>query len=229
MTDIDLDVINNLKHALHKFYGADRGGVHISDLVYCMRKQIFRKIKPTPITDTELNNFSSGRGIHGALESLAKTYPERYELEKEVWLDKIVAHIDIFDKVGKFPIEAKTYRVFPNNIPKHEPPASQIQQLKYYMVMTDSKVGVLLGQYINKFDGFPFFEKIVRMSQPEMNIERERLITAAKKYAELLISLKPENAPHVMGNPHYSHLCKYCPYYAECSQMNINAMFKTVK
>lgn len=222
------EVVDDLKVALQKFYNKDREGIHVSDLVNCIRKQAFRKLDkyPQPLTDAELNNFSSGRGIHGATESLLQFFPDKYETEKEVYHEfgdiKIVAHIDMYGKNRNLPFELKTYRVSPHNIPTHTPPSSQWDQLRFYMAMTKSNHGVLLGQYINEFNKSPFVPRYLHMTDMQLEeqlIELERRALALKR---ALDAGDPSLAPHVWNDEEKrKYMCKNCPYQIPCEQMRI--------
>ena len=85
---VEPSILNNLFNATDtNEYGKEREGIHVSDLLYCPRKTCYNKIDPRPINNKQLNFFTSGKAIHGALQSLVKKNPDRYEIEKEVWLE----------------------------------------------------------------------------------------------------------------------------------------------
>src|ERR1041385_4684180 len=149
-----MSILGTLYEALYEEYGQERDGVHVSDLIYCPRKTCFQKLEPLPITNIQLNFFTSGKAIHGALQSLLKKYPDRFEIEKEVWYNDLVAHIDIFDRETGVPIEAKSARI--KNIEKPKP--HNLKQLEAYMAMTDSDKGIILYQCLMHFEDKPFVE-----------------------------------------------------------------------
>lgn len=56
--------------ALRKKYGNIRGGVHVSDLVYCLREAYYRKVDPVPFTERTLGFFVDGARRHRVLQEL---------------------------------------------------------------------------------------------------------------------------------------------------------------
>ena len=78
------DIIPMLVESLEEEYSKPREGIHVSDITLCPRKTAYQKIDPVPLDMKSLNFFSSGRAIHESLQMLAKKYPDRYEIEKEI-------------------------------------------------------------------------------------------------------------------------------------------------
>lgn len=92
-------ILEALSVALKNKYDTEfRDGIHVTDLTLCPRKSIFRKLEPKPITNKELNFFTSGRAIHSAIQSLVEQdQAGQFEIEKEVTWEGITGHIDLFD------------------------------------------------------------------------------------------------------------------------------------
>src|SRR5207253_663773 len=105
-----------------------------------------------PITDKELNMYSSGRAVHEAVQWLFMSNPGRYEKEKYVEYNDIEGSIDIFDKKRNTPIEFITLRS--SNIDK--PKSFQEEQLRYYMAMQNSPVGYMMYQCLMHFGSSPW-------------------------------------------------------------------------
>ena len=61
-----------------------RKGWHVTDIALCPRQRVFKVIDPLPLTDKELNMYSSGRAVHEAVQWLFMSNPGRYEKEKYV-------------------------------------------------------------------------------------------------------------------------------------------------
>src|SRR5438445_6389838 len=84
-------------------YSRPRTGWHVTDIVLCPRQRVFKEIDPLPLTNKELNMYSSGRAVHEALQYLLMSNPRRFEKEKYVEYNDIEGSIDIFDKKRNVP------------------------------------------------------------------------------------------------------------------------------
>jgi hypothetical protein len=62
------DYIGMMRETMEERYSKPRKGWHVTDIALCPRQRVFKKIDPLPITNKELNMFSSGRGIHEAVQ-----------------------------------------------------------------------------------------------------------------------------------------------------------------
>ena len=212
-----MSILGTLYEALYEEYGQERDGVHVSDLIYCPRKTCFQKLEPLPITNIQLNFFTSGKAIHGALQSLLKKYPDRFEIEKEVWYNDLVAHIDIFDRETGVPIEAKSARI--KNIEKPKP--HNLKQLEAYMAMTDSDKGIILYQCLMHFEDKPFVEFEHTMTRAQ----RQATLDGLRNDADLLKYGIEQKAPsvirHIAYDADYNWLCRSCPYAKKCEVMRV--------
>lgn len=214
---IDPSVLNDLYNALYEEYDVKRDGVHVSDITFCPRKTCYQKIDPLPLNNKQLNFFTSGKAIHAALESLVKKYPHRYEMEKEVKLDGIEAHIDIFDKELNMPIEAKSARTSKMETPK----AHYISQLEAYQAMTDSDTGLLLVQLLLHYEDRPFVEFVHHMTKEQRLKKLQDMKNDALLLKEGINRKAPELVRHIAYDPDLNWLCKSCPYEKECLKLRV--------
>ena len=224
-------LMNELKSSLFIEYNKERFGVHVSDLIYCPRQSVFRKLDPQTVTDKELNFFTSGQAIHTAIQTLAK-YHKKYEIEKEIEYVvskdlKILAHIDIYDKENNIPIEAKTARkksLAPyNRVTKkygeEEPKSFNVTQLKIYMALTDSDTGYLIYQLLMNFEDNPFKIFEVKLTKEERIEILDWLTIEAMNYVNALEQKKPILARHVVNDPEMNWKCNDCPFLNPCIEM----------
>jgi len=208
-------LLSILYTALHEEYGQEREGIHVSDLIYCPRKTCFQKLKPLPLTNLQLNFFTSGKAIHASLQSLIKKYPERFEIEKEVWFGDLVAHIDIFDNEKQIPIEAKSARVKTMTTPKPH----NLKQLEAYMSLTDSDTGIILYQCLLHFEDKPFVEFEHVMTKEERIQTLHKLFIDADLLKKGIEAKDPSVVRHIAYDNDYNWLCRSCPYAQECLAM----------
>lgn len=215
--ELNTKILPVLYSALHEEYGQEREGIHVSDLIYCPRKTCFQKLKPLPLTNLQLNYFTSGKAIHSALQSLIKKYPDRFEIEKEVWFGDLVAHIDMFDNENNIPIEAKSARVKTMLAPKPH----NLKQLEAYMSITDSDTGIILYQCLLHFDESPFVEFEHKMTKEQRIQTLHKLFIDADLLKKGLEDNDPSIVRHIAYDKEYNWLCRSCPYNAECTAMNV--------
>jgi CRISPR/Cas system-associated exonuclease Cas4 (RecB family) len=195
----------HLLQLLTEEYGKPRDGVHVSDILMCLREQVFRKRSPIPINEKELSFYALGEGAHLALERLAGKGGAISE--KEVIVNGVKGTIDVFNNV---PIEIKTTRAKVST-----PRPFHLKQLGYYMAMTYSNVGVLLYIMMNDYEQ-PFRFKTMTMTNDELELERSEIEERAKVFMEAISSSDPFLAPHVKADPELGWKCKSCKYRAEC-------------
>lgn len=238
-------IMSELKSSLYVEYNKERTGVHISDLIYCPRESLFRKLTPIALTDKELNFFTSGRAVHDAIETLAKVHP-KYELEKEIEFYpaqneytkdilgvtedlKLLAHIDLFDTVNNIPIEAKTARkarlgIYNKSTRKwseEQPKSFNVTQLKIYMALTDSDKGYLMYQLLMNFEDNPFKIFEISVSKGE-RIEILRAIT--KEAIQINEGLRNKDASivrHIANDKELNWKCNGCKFLNPCLEMRM--------
>lgn len=235
-------LMNELKSSLFVEYNKERIGIHVSDLIYCSRESVFRKLNPQTVTDKELNFFTSGQAIHTAIQTLAK-YHKKYEIEKEIEfipseneytkdIDgikdlKISAHIDLFDTVNNIPIEAKTARkarlgIYNKNTrtwSEETPKSFNVTQLKIYMALTDSDKGFLIYQLLMNFEDNPFTMFEITMTKEERIELLKWLTIEAVNYVKALKERNPALARHVAGDNELNWKCTSCRFNQQCTDM----------
>ena len=225
-------IMQELKSSLFVKFNQPRddGGIHVSDINLCLRETVFRRIKPEPLEDRDVNVFTSGRAIHDAIQTIAQYFP-KYEIEKEInyKVDGITikAHIDLYDKINNIPIEAKTVRKarlgnYDRKTRKwgpEEPKSFNTEQLMMYMTLTNSDVGYIIYQLLLDFDNFPFKVFEVRMDKGERAEMLEKMVDDAYHLQMNLDQRTPENTRHIALNPEKNWKCTYCKYANQCYEM----------
>src|SRR5689334_16500815 len=98
------DYVPLMRESMEEWYSKPREGYHVSDVTMCPRKQVFKEIDPGPLTDKELNMYSSGRAVHEAVQWLFMSNKGRFDKEKYVEYDNIQGSIDIYDKKKNVPL-----------------------------------------------------------------------------------------------------------------------------
>jgi len=210
-------ILEELMTALTEEYSKPRQGVHVSDLTLCPRESCFRTLDPKPITNTQLNFFTSGKAIHEALQSLIRKDPDRFELEKEVKMGDIVGHIDIFDKKYHIPIEAKSARVKTMT----EPKSHYLKQLEAYMALTGSDTGIILVQCLLNYEENPFVEFEHKMTQEQRQAIVLQLRQDATQLKAGIMNIDPSLVRHIAYDTTLNWKCRYCPYLKPCEAFRI--------
>lgn len=240
MTEPKPSILPVLRESLVEYYSKERKGpVHISDITYCIRKKIFQIEKPTPLTDKDLNNFSSGRGIDGCIRDLTYIKKERFRTQAELWLsretgqiipwfqakkDDIVGTPDIWDLELDMPIELKSNKtesiwMDKFNTMDEPPPTSNTKQLLFYMAMSNRNHGRLLIQYLNQKKKSPWREIDYYKTDEELVEIRQQIVFLANLFRRARDAHDPALAPHVANNPDENYACKVCPYKKECNKI----------
>jgi CRISPR/Cas system-associated exonuclease Cas4 (RecB family) len=220
-TDInDEDYVEMMCKTLKERYSRPRTGMHISDIVYCPRQRVFKEIDPLPVTDKDLNLFSSGRAIHEAVQSLFMSDPGRFEKEMYVDYKDIEGHIDIFDKKRKAPIEFKTRR----SKSIDEPKDFQVEQLKYYMAMQGSSQGYMIYQCLMQFEGDSWRQFPIHMNKKQRNEQLKKLVREITSLQNAVKEKDPSLARDVNSDVDLNWLCKGCPYAKKCERIRVAAV-----
>lgn len=235
------EFMEDLRKGLKKKFARKREGVHMSDL--CPRQIVFRDLHPeAELSFSDVNNFTSGAAIGGALESISSEHEEKYTTETFTSIGHFInGHIDVHNKQKNIPVEFKTYRSgSTDKLPKWH----QLDQLTSYMAGQNAEYGILLYQLLMRFDDGEFaieLPKIGKVSGSEewkqglvmvefgpfvayvkhMTAE-QRINHIAQKveiglqHAKARAYGQPALAPHVMNNPEMLWLCRKCPWLDEC-------------
>lgn len=196
------DLMANLKAEFEK----EREGIHVSDLVYCIRKAAFRKLQPKPLTEVQFSYFLAGRGHHETIQFISNAEPE-----KEIEWNGIKGSIDLL--ADSVPVEIKTTRSFKRDIPPH-----YIRQLSYYCAMLEKTEGRLLILYLTP--------NVNHRNEPEEMIKtyaikfrdlekiKKELLESAHQLQAALDEKNVNLAPAVREEDAWQ--CKSCEYAEEC-------------
>jgi CRISPR/Cas system-associated exonuclease Cas4 (RecB family) len=194
-----------LRAHLSEKYNELRPEIHVSDLVFCLRKSAFQKLMPKPVDDQSLSFFTAGRGHHDILEDLHGA-----EKEKEIRYEGVVGHIDIFENE---PIEIKTTRSFQREVKRH-----WILQLGYYCAMLNKNEGKLIILYLfpkkqpEKENKDNFLIETYSVYFDDLEVIRKDLLERRDQLLKALEARDPLLAPKTEEE----WLCRACPYHAEC-------------
>lgn len=180
---------------------------------------VFKEIDPLPLTDKDLNIYSSGRAVHEAVQYLLTSNPRRFEKEKYVEYKDIEGSIDIFDKKKNTPIEFKTSRSKTIDRSKsfHE------EQLRYYMAMQGASTGYMVYQCLMHFESSPFRQFRVTMNEQQRVEQLEKLVKETRSLQNARKAKDPSLARHVYSDTELNWLCRECPYAKECEKIRAAA------
>lgn len=196
---------DKLLKLLEEEYAQEREGTHVSDLILCIREQVFRKLEPKPIDERDLASYALGEGAHVALEKLAEKGSAI--AEKEITFDGVIGTVDLFDGV---PIEIKTIRSDDDSVrPYH------VTQLKYYMAMMNSNVGILLYLMVNNRYR-PFRFRTITLNNDELAGVKKEIEERGKTFIDAVNARDPFVAPHVKRDINLVWKCQYCRYKEKC-------------
>ena len=126
--------------ALQDRYIEKRNKLHVSDVVYCLRKAFYRRTTGRPPTKKQLVWFLLGEISHKILQELGWEYKE-YEISK----DGLVGHIDIYDSA--IIIEVKTTRKLYRLQFRKDVPETWMRQIMAYAYMLNKTEVDLLVVY----------------------------------------------------------------------------------
>lgn len=174
-----------------------RTSIHVSDLVYCLRKAYWRRFKNKPLTEKQLQFFLDGHQRHQVLQGLV----ENLEHEVEVSNFGVVGHLDL---MGQHPIEIKTTRARNNG----QKPPHYLRQCAYYCLLTQSESCILVTQYIN--DGEFTFETI-EFSPKELTEYLEEMLERRDGLQKAIDREDPFSLPFLDD-----WQCRYCEFKVDC-------------
>ncbi|MHB2035755.1 MAG: PD-(D/E)XK nuclease family protein [Nitrososphaerales archaeon] len=166
---------------------------------------------PVPPGVKQLSYYLDGARRHEALEKLySANDPAHIVSEKKGVFEDVSFSIDLYFDM---PIEFKTTRAR-EAIPEH-----WIRQLAYYMLATDSDVGILQIQRIVPKDEDSIFPSyLVEFTNEEQRIGwLEEFRNRKETFRMALDSSMPEWAPIYRGEN--SWLCRQCPYKSRCDEI----------
>jgi len=184
--------------ALRERHNSMRKGIHVSDLVYCLREAFFRRFEPAEPTLKQLCFYVDGARRHRVLQELLGV-----ECEVEVEKYGVVGHVDILLDA---PVEIKTTRAR-KALPNH-----YFRQLGFYAVMLDVPRGYLIVQRLNGDSPWEFYR--VEWSKEEFRLLDQELKLRADLLRAALNFRDFRMLPRVQGDAAWK--CRNCPYYNKC-------------
>ena len=190
-----------LKKLYERYNNGARGGIHVSDLTYCVRQSFFRKTNPQPHSLKTLQFFVDGGRRHETLQELLG-------VRSEVPVERfgVKGTIDILSDA---PIEIKSTRAA-NALPDH-----YFKQLGFYAVMCEVSEGYLVVQRINcGDDGAPWEFYYVQWTVDEIKKLEDELKEKSRLLRQALDSKDFSLLPRLDSSMRWK--CRYCFYSKEC-------------
>ena len=191
---------------LQKKYDRPRKGIHVSDIIYCLREAYWKKKDPQPQTVKTLSFFVDGARRHEALQELLNV-----DSEVEVEKHGVVGHVDMLEEAlfNFIPVEVKTTRA-QNNLPEH-----YFKQLGFYAVLLGVKCGCLVVQrVVHKEDPWEFY--LVEWTREEIADLEDEMKYKSDLLQKSLENEIPETLPKV--EQAMSWKCSYCLYKERCQE-----------
>jgi len=180
----------------------ERDGIHVTDLVYCLREAYWRKKEPVPPTTRTLSFFLDGARRHVVLQELLG---EASEVEVEKY--GVTGRIDVVH--NGIPVELKTTRSN-KHVPEH-----YLKQLGYYAVMLGTQSGYLIIQRLFGEEPFEFYR--VEWSEDEIKGVGLELLWRSSLLREALKREDPSILPEVEEDVKWK--CSTCQYREKCEGM----------
>lgn len=191
---------DQLLGVLTEKYSRDRKGIHVSDLVYCLREVFFRRKFPRKVTETELMFFVDGARRHAVVEELSGK-----DSEVSIDWEGIKGTVDLINE--SIPIEIKSTRAR-KSLPTH-----YLCQLKYYCVMLGVSWGFLIVLRLTNYERPWEFYRI--------EFDREEMVEAVNEMLEgkdLLLDAFERDDPSKL--PKWEPWkCRYCHYSNICEEI----------
>jgi len=209
-----INLLQELKDAVREEYDKEqRKGIHISDLVLCLRKAVRNRLDPAPLTDLDLRNFNQGRSHHQTVQQLAKRLKKKgHEVvaEKEKYFNDIVGHMDLLID-GNLPVEVKTTRQ------RNATPSDHYYtQLRYYMALMGTTKGKIIVESYNA-EETPWTETDVTFMNGEIEMNLQQINEKKGIFKNALDKKDWLLAPPInIKDPKENWLCRKCPYKTPC-------------
>ncbi len=198
-----------LVEALTDRYSRERSDIHVSDLVGCLRKSVYKRLQPAALSETTLMLFMLGEEHHQSIQSLAST--KMAAVEKHVEYDGIVGTVDVVDL--SVPVEIKTRRT-----KDREPDPHHVKQLSYYMAMMRSNIGILFYVMLNNLEVEEpkFIERTFTFTDSELDLLELELMDRRGTLEYAATSKEPSVAPQEGDDRE----CGLCPYIQVCKSVS---------
>ena len=183
---------------LQKKFADVRNGIHVSDLVYCLREAYFRKKNPVAFTEKQLGYFVDGARRHAELQNLLG-------VKNEVQVERfgVQGSIDVLlDK----PCEIKTTRA-KSSLPDH-----YFKQLGFYCVLSGTCSGYLVVQRLLNEHPWEFY--LVEWTQGEITELEEEMKVKSTILREALELKDFHKLPK--ADSKLSWKCRGCSYSDQC-------------
>lgn len=212
-----IGLLDRLLRALKKRYEErNRQGIHYSDLIYCPRQAILRRIDPKPLNIREMMFFFIGECVHRGIEELLKEDdPEHVEIEKKLEHNGLIGTADsIVDGVV---CEYKTTWSSKDTLKEHYK-----DQDEGYIAMSGAKEGkvlIVMLQWILK-GIIPFKVHDIKMTEDDKKKRLEWISVETKSFKMALDAKDWRLARAVKGTPMEWKCAKgeeyQCPWLEQC-------------
>lgn len=199
---VTIDAIKKLELEKKIFsYGpGELSGIHVSNLVYCLRKSYFRKVNPKMDTAERTYHLLRGKSHHQFLEVLPLH-------EVEISRDPM-ATVDMTE-------EGIIYEVKSTLGCAEKPKPHWIEQLMYYIILS-------------KTPKREHYLVIFRVAKPDLIVYRVDVFEDdIKKYTEklwvkyhLLKKAMEQSKPSLLPPTQYNWYCEKCEYKKECEEIS---------
>ena len=194
---------------------APRGGIHLTDLIFCLRKSFFAKTQPEELTEEQILLYTTGLGWQDKLPlpNPGQVFEEDgIKFSPDGWVEK---------EDGRVFIEVKSTRARTRDPQEMK---HWVDQLKGYCALGRAREGVLvalhlMGDYRNRKAEL----KVHRFEFDEEELEEMREYLRKRREA-LERALESGEAPP--PEPSYKWECNYCPYRELCEEVLINGAKK---
>ncbi|MHA1786747.1 MAG: CRISPR-associated protein Cas4 [Candidatus Thorarchaeota archaeon] len=202
----DLEFKQFLLEALHKSFarsGEERTGIHVSDLVYCLKKAWHRRQEghEEELTDDSVMYFVRGRSLHDMIERLPVFGKNEYRVLHEDVKGTIDAVGLENSRTEGMIFEIKTTKKLWNDTPTHH----NTTQLRYYMAMYNTQIGYLLyyEMFTNRLRPFKF---VATQEQLEGTLKE---ISAKNKLLKLALE---KGDVSILPKADESWECNFCEF-----------------
>lgn len=201
----DDELKDHLVGRLQAKYSTPRTGIHVSDLVYCLRQAYFRRKNPKPVQREAVGFYVSGRKHHEVLQAL---HGSDFEVEVERW--GVQGHIDIMDGVPIEITETRAGRFRDIVISEHKK-----DQLRFYNVLTGTTEGrFIILDLVPKRPGDIIRCFKTRITRDEFERAEHEL---RWRVSALNTALENED-PSPLPKAFYDWKCKSCAYRDNCGR-----------
>jgi CRISPR/Cas system-associated exonuclease Cas4 (RecB family) len=184
--------------------------ISITELAFCLRKAVFSRIDPMPMTDEELFIHVSGQIGHEVIRKYFMMYPDRFRSEVEVRYEQVRGRIDIHDTILNNIVDFKTsksQKVLLKPFKFHE------QQVKFYMAIMGSNEGQIIYQ-MNNFNGYRVFP--IYMNAEERKAVLQELKSEAQLLRNAIDAADPFLVKGIDNDRDMNWMCRKCPYVQKC-------------